>query len=518
MMLAELIADLPVRTARGATPALRICDITDDSRTVLPGSLFIARPGAKADGRAFVPDALRAGAAAILTDDPCLSLPKGSSACLLISDDVPIVAARIAERFYGSPSGRLDLIGITGTNGKTTTAHLVHQILNGVGVRCGLIGTIEIDDGREVATASLTTPPAAELSRTFGVMLENGCQAAAMEVSSHALDQARVAALSYDVAVFTNLTGDHLDYHGTMDAYADAKSRLFRMLPESGWAIVNAEDPWSERMLRACRARVLRCSVHDAPPDPRHRAAPAQAAPGECRAVIHSTSMTGTDLELAGPWGAFRATLRLVGRHNAMNALQAAAAAWAAGAQMPALERQLAAASPPPGRLQPVTPPSHPFAVFVDYAHTDDAMRQALTTLRPLVRDGRLSVVFGCGGDRDRTKRPRMGAAAAELADQVYITSDNPRTERPSEIIDQILTGIPGEARHKVHIDADRRRAIQHALGALRPRDVALIAGKGHETYQILPDGRGGTHTIHFDDREVAREALALRAPAGTTA
>jgi UDP-N-acetylmuramoyl-L-alanyl-D-glutamate--2,6-diaminopimelate ligase len=509
MNLGELIDGLLVRSAGGAPPsAIRICDITDDSRTVLPGSLFIARPGTKEDGRRFIPDALRAGASAVLTNDA--SVDPGPGAVVLVADDVPQIAAMIAERFYGSPSSRLELIGITGTNGKTTTAHLVHQILNGAGVRCGLIGTVQIDDGREVAPATLTTPPATELSRTMAVMVENGCQAAVMESSSHALEQARVAALSYDVAVFTNLTGDHLDYHGTMENYAAAKARLFRMLPESGWAIVNGEDPWSERMVRGCAARVVRCFVDDGrTPKP---------GADQARASVRSMSMSGTEAEFVGPWGTFRARLRLVGRHNVMNALQAATAAFAAGVQPAALERQLALAMAPPGRLEPVTAPAHPFSVMVDYAHSDDAIRQVLTTLRPLVRaSGRLVIVFGCGGDRDKTKRPRMGAAAVELADAVHITSDNPRTERPGEIIDQILAGIPGEARAKVRVNADRRRAIEQAIGEARPGDVVLIAGKGHEDYQILPDGSGGTKTVHFDDREVAREALARRTPAGAS-
>jgi UDP-N-acetylmuramyl-tripeptide synthetase len=414
------------------------------------------------------------------------------------------------------------LIGITGTNGKTTTAHLVHQILNGAGMRCGLIGTVEIDDGRETAPSTLTTPPATELSRTLGVMAENGCRAAVMEVSSHALDQARVAALEYDVGVFTNLTGDHLDYHGTMEEYAAAKARLFQMLPDGGWAIVNGEDRWAEAMVQGCRARVVSCTI-DQGQGP-CRSAPRSGGRQEwATASVYSLSIAGADARFKGPWEEFRVQVPLLGRHNVMNALQAAMAAMAAGVAPPMVERQLARASAPPGRLEPVTPTSHPFTVLVDYAHTDDALRKALTTLRPLVGAGavrssgagrahaRLSAVFGCGGDRDATKRPRMGAAAVELADQVYITSDNPRTERPAAIIDQILAGIPGESREKVRVDADRRRAIERAIGEARPGDVVLIAGKGHETYQILSDGRGGTETIHFDDRQVVREVMGVR-------
>lgn len=517
MNLGVLIEGLKVRAMPGAGPeSVRVCDITDDSRTVVPGSLFIARTGTKADGRKFIPDALAAGAVAILTDDPGVALPARAKPPVIIADDVPQIAAQMAERFYGSPSSSLDLIGVTGTNGKTTTAHLVHQILNGAGVRCGLVGTVVIDDGVEVAAATLTTPPATELSRTFGRMVESGCKAAVMETSSHSLDQGRVAALHYDIAVFTNLTGDHLDYHKTMDAYAAAKARLFEMLAGDGWAIVNAEDAGAPRMLRECRARVLRCTVEDGTnARPAVSWEPSDHGHIACTATIRDLAMNGTRVLFSGPWGKFETTTRLVGRHNVMNALQAVCACHAAGIQPAALERQISVAVAPPGRLEPVTGPGDEFAALVDYAHSDDAMRKVLAALAPLVRGrgtkngGRLTIVFGCGGDRDKSKRPRMGAAAVELADLVYITSDNPRTERPSDIISQILEGVPEEARGKVQIDADRRHAIHRAIDEARAGDILLIAGKGHEPYQIVSDGRGGTVSHHFDDREVARAALA---------
>jgi UDP-N-acetylmuramoyl-L-alanyl-D-glutamate--2,6-diaminopimelate ligase len=515
MELGALIAGLDVRFAEAGeavtASGVRVCDLTDDSRTVVPGSLFIARGGTKTDGKKFVADALAAGAVAVLTDDQGLRVRGDRRAPVLHSADLPRAASAMAERFYGNPSRKLTLIGVTGTNGKTTTAHLVHQIMNGAGVRCGLIGTVVIDDGREVGEASMTTPPATELSRTFGTMVEAGCGAAVMETSSHALDQGRVAALSYRVGVFTNLTGDHLDYHGTMEAYGAAKARLFGMLPADGWAVVNAEDPGAAQMAQGCRARVLGCRVAVGAGAP---AMQLGARAEECCATVLAMSMAGTRVVFEGPWGRFEATIRLVGRHNTMNALQAVAACFAAGVPAGVLERQIATAVPPPGRLEPVTTARDSFAVFVDYAHTDDALRKVLATVGPLVnRDagGRLAVVFGCGGDRDRTKRPRMGAAAAEMADLVYVTSDNPRSERPSDIIDEILRGIPEEARGKVSVDADRRQAIVRAMGNARGGDVVVIAGKGHETYQISSDGKGGLVTRHFDDREVARAALVER-------
>jgi UDP-N-acetylmuramoyl-L-alanyl-D-glutamate--2,6-diaminopimelate ligase len=520
MNLADLIAGLPVRPAGGqASPRpLRVCDITEDSRTVVPGSLFVARVGTKSDGRKFVSDAAASGAVAVLTDDPTPALAQGCRVPLFVADDLPRTLAAMAERFYGEPTGELELIGITGTNGKTTTAHLTHQILNGAGVRCGLIGTVMVDDGVAIGPATLTTPPATELSRTFGVMVEAGCKAAVMESSSHALEQARVSALKYDIAVFTNLTGDHLDYHGTMEAYGAAKARLFETLGPDGWAVVNAEDPWHAVMLERCRAKVIRCSVRDTgaacptagAEEPSHK----ERAYLAC-ATIRSMTMTGARIHFDGPWGQFETSVRLVGRHNVMNALQALCASWAAGVQRPALERVIRTAAAPPGRLEPVTGAHDPYAVLVDYAHTDDAMRKVISALTPLVHGseprGRLILVFGCGGDRDRTKRPRMGAAGSGMADVVIVTSDNPRTERPSDIIDQILSGISAENRGKVQVEVDRKRAIRKAVEMARPGDLVLIAGKGHETEQIMPDGRGGTVRHHFDDREVARAALAER-------
>jgi UDP-N-acetylmuramoyl-L-alanyl-D-glutamate--2,6-diaminopimelate ligase len=521
MNLSDLIAGLPVRPVGARVPErahpLRVCDITEDSRTVVPGSLFIARVGTKSDGRRFVGDAVAAGAVAVLTDDPTPGLADACRVPLLAAEDLPRTLASMAERFYGEPTGKLELIGITGTNGKTTTAHLTHQILNGAGVRCGLIGTVMVDDGVAIGPATLTTPPATELSRTFGVMVEAGCKAAVMESSSHALEQARVSALRYDIAVFTNLTGDHLDYHGTMESYGAAKARLFEMLEPDGWAIVNAEDQWHGLMLGKCRAKTIRCSVRDAgsacpatADEPSHK----ERAYLAC-ATIRGMNITGARIHFDGPWGQFETTTRLVGRHNVMNSLQALCASWAAGVQRAGLERMIRTASAPPGRLEPVTGPGDPFAVLVDYAHTDDAMRKVMSALIPLVRGGesrgRLILVFGCGGDRDKTKRPRMGGAGSEMADAVIVTSDNPRTERPSDIIDQILAGVAPENRGKVQVEVDRKRAIRRAVEMARPGDMVLIAGKGHETEQIMPDGRGGTVRHHFDDREVARAALAER-------
>jgi UDP-N-acetylmuramoyl-L-alanyl-D-glutamate--2,6-diaminopimelate ligase len=515
MLLKDLISGLPLNPgAGGSGAAVRVCDITEDSRTALPGSLFVARRGHKSDGRTFAEAAVKAGAVAVLTDDAALHV---GGAVRLVSGDVPLAAALLAERFFGNPSARLGLVGVTGTNGKTTTTYFLHQLLNGAGVRCGLIGTICIDDGCEVAEAALTTPPALELSRTMARMLEFGCAAAAMECSSHALHQRRTAGLAFRVGVFTNLTHDHLDYHGTMHDYAAAKAMLFESLPASGAAVVNADDAWTSRIVRDCRAPVVRCRVVTA------ALQTGGADRADCTAVIGSVGTASMAVAFSGPWGEFGVELPLIGPHNAMNALQAAAAAHALGLSVAAIEKGLAHVAAPPGRLEPVTPHGCPLTVYVDYAHTDDALRRVLTVARDALvaaakhagrgTTGRLLVVFGCGGDRDATKRPKMGAVAAELADRVVVTSDNPRTERPSAIIDAVLSGIPAERRERVAVHLDRKAAIDAAVAEMQEGDVLIIAGKGHEDYQIMPDpsAAGGAVKRHFDDHAAARAALGAR-------
>ncbi|MBL8763281.1 MAG: UDP-N-acetylmuramoyl-L-alanyl-D-glutamate--2,6-diaminopimelate ligase [Phycisphaerae bacterium] len=514
MELGALIAGLDARphwVEGGADPRrLRICDLTDDSRTALPGSLFIARGGGRADGRRFIPDAIALGAVAVLAEGEETELPDAaraavsrSGAVLVTCGNLPLITARLAERFYGAPSSRLRLIGVTGTNGKTTTTFLVHQMLDRASDRCGLIGTVCVDDGCEVAPAALTTPPATELSRTLARMIESGCTACAMEVSSHALHQERVGGLRFGVGVFTNLTRDHLDYHGDMARYAQAKAMLFERLEPGALAIVNADDPAHTRMIRDCPAEIWTCSL-------------GPGSDATCRAQAGAGGV-----QFTGPWGAFTAPFPLVGEFNLMNGLQAVAAAHRVGSERlnrEALAGLVPSLTAPPGRLQPVTDVGAALSVYVDYAHTDDALRRALSTLRASLRGdygtrsrGRLWCVFGCGGDRDRTKRPLMGAAAVELADRVVVTSDNPRTESPHSIIEEILAGVPADRRGGVRIQPERETAIRDAIGAAGPGDVVLIAGKGHEDYQILPDGHGGTVRRHFDDREVACRVLAER-------
>ena len=524
MLLSELIGGAPamggVDVVRGDPPSVRICDLTEDSRTVMPGSLFVARRGHMADGHAFIADAIGAGAAAVLTDRGASLEGVRAGAAVLVCDDVALATAGLAERFYGVPSRSLLVAAVTGTNGKTTVAHLVHRILNRCGVRCGLIGTVEIDDGAERAVSSVTTPGAIELSRTLSVMVETGCRAAVLEASSHGLDQKRVDGLALDAAVFTNLSGDHLDYHGTMEAYAAAKRRLFELADaslksagEGGVSIVNADDPWGRSM---AGATAVWCTAGGGP---------SSTEPNWSVETVSAT-LDGTRLRVRGPGAVFEATIGLIGAHNAMNALQAAACCDGllrrsgvvdAGVRAGLLSSAMDGVGPPPGRLEPVHGGGDRVRVLVDYAHTDDALARTLAAVRGLTpSSARVWVVFGAGGERDKSKRPRMGAAAC-AADRIVVTSDNPRTEAPETIIGEILAGIDDAVRRdgRVSVHADRREAIERAVQDARDGDAIVIAGKGHETEQVLPDGFGGVVSRPFDDRAEARRALGLRRGAG---
>jgi UDP-N-acetylmuramyl-tripeptide synthetase len=479
---------------------VEVASLADDSRQVKPGALFVARAGAHGDGRAFIQDAIAKGAVAVLADagvapiDGVAWLAARSGGSQQGTKDAAALLPWIAEAFHGFPSRRLRLVGITGTNGKTTTTYLYRHIARIAGRRCGLIGTVETDDGAGTLASNLTTPGAIDLSATFARMVSNGCDGAVMETSSHALHQGRVAALRFGCGIFTNLTGDHLDYHGSMEHYASAKAILFAGLDPCATAIVNADDPAHERMLRDCRANVIRCSV---------RSPRATASAQELRVGVGSMR-----LRLNGPWGRIEAELPFTGRHNTMNTLQAVAAAWSGGIDGSVIEQALATCAAPPGRLEPVTAPGDPFAVVVDYAHTDDALLNVCTALKSVLEPGgRLITVFGCGGDRDPTKRPRMARVACDHSDVVVVTSDNPRTEAPESIVDQVMAGVPQGTAAIVHRVTDRSAAIHAAVAEARERDVVLIAGKGHEDYQII-----GTVKHPFDDRIVAKAALAARA------
>lgn len=499
--LAELLRAVPdVRLVRGSE-SLEIHGVEDDSRLVRPGSLFIARRGARADGAGFVEDARRRGAVALLVDDVTRAsvVADGGELALLVAEDLAVAGARLAEASAGSPSRELELVGVTGTNGKTTITFLIQQLLRAAGERCGVIGTVIVDDGAVVEPATLTTPRATELSALLRRMVDHGCSAAAIECSSHALAQRRTAGLHFTGAVFTNLTGDHLDYHGSMEEYGAAKAGLFAGLSMEAFAVVNADSDASQRMLRGCPARVIRCSIRD--PDVEWFAHVDAIDPGgiTARLQIRAAGVEGHEADV-------EAALRipLAGTHNLMNALEAGAVAAALGVPLATIFDALTRITAPPGRLEPVHVDGAACTVLVDYAHTDDALENVLRALRAAKPAGaRLTVVFGCGGDRDRTKRPRMAAVAARLADRIVVTSDNPRTESPEAIIDEILTGISAERRAVTSRENDRAVAIAGAIDEAGAGDIVLIAGKGHEDYQII-----GTEKRPFDDRAVARAAL----------
>jgi UDP-N-acetylmuramoyl-L-alanyl-D-glutamate--2,6-diaminopimelate ligase len=495
MLLSTLIQNENITLLQGS-PSIDLPTITDDSRRAAPGCLFIARPGTREDGSRFIADAVAKGAAAVLIQQGA-NLPTLPAHIALVSAPAVdnILVGHIAQKFHDFPARKLKLIGVTGTNGKTTITFVIRHLLAREGVKCGVIGTVLIDDGKNQIPADLTTPGAIDIAAYLAAMVQNGCAAAVMEVSSHALHQGRAHALDFSVAIFTNLTGDHLDYHKTMDAYADAKAILFERLSPSGFAIVNDDDAYAPRMLRDNKANVIRCSLK-----------PGKFGKDSCRALVQDASHKGTRIRFEGPWGSYDVLLPLVGKHNAMNVLQAAAAANCVVAISRTLRESLLVCPAPPGRLDPVLLPDADAAalpaVLVDYAHTHDALENVLQALRPITK-GRVITLFGCGGDRDRTKRPKMAKVACDLSDKVFITSDNPRTENADAIIEEILTGVPADKKSIVTVDADRARSIRAAILSATPDDVVLLAGKGHEDYQII-----GKEKHHFSDHEEAAKAL----------
>jgi len=445
-----------------------ITAVVHDTRAVAPGALFCCVRGSRADGHDLAPAAVAAGAAALVVDhEVAVDAPQ------LVVEDVRAALGPVSAAFWDHPSRHLAVVGVTGTAGKTTLTHLLAAVLGAAGRPCGVIGTL---------SGARTTPEAPELQALLAGHRRRGDAAVAMEVSSHALDQGRVDATRFAAAVFTNLSPEHLDYHGTMDAYFAAKARLFTP-GFTGTAIVCRDDAWGRRLagsvLEAGRLDLVTYGLDDA---------------ADVRLTPQGASFT---------WRGRAVALALAGRFNVGNALGAAAAASVLGVDDDAIARGLGTAPPVAGRFEPVEL-GQPFTVVVDYSHKPDALEQALAAARELVAPGaRLAVVFGAGGDRDAAKRPLMGEVAARLADRVVITSDNPRSEDPAAIIAAIEAGVPAGASAEVEVDADRRRAITGVVRAAGPGDVVVIAGKGHETTQVI-----GDRALPFDDREVAREAL----------
>ncbi len=509
-----LITRAGLTSGRGHAADPFITAVVDDSRQAGQGACFVATRGTQVDGHDYIDKAVQAGASAVICERP-VDVP--DTVARLVLPSTRGVAARLAATFHGldrrQSEGRFHLVGITGTNGKSTFCYLLKSILETAHHPTALLGTIQYDLIGRTIEAAMTTPPPVTLMGYLAEAVQAGATHAVMEVSSHALDQGRCEGLRFDVGVFSNLTGDHLDYHHDMENYLRAKKKLFDGLDERATAVVNLDDPAGERIVTDCRARILRYGVINANGK--------EERDLDVYGVIRNIQADGSlfDLVLAaavGPdgGGERRCPIRtvMVGRHNVQNCLAAAAAAAALGIDLENIASGLAAVRGVPGRMQRVQPlgadgteRESDYTVLVDYAHTDDALQNVLKALRPLTR-GRLMVLFGCGGDRDRTKRPRMAHVAAQYADLVMVTSDNPRSEEPGKIIEDILAGFTQQQRSKVRIEPDRRRAIAEIIGLAESGDIVLLAGKGHENYQII-----GREKLPFDDAAIAAEAMGKR-------
>ncbi len=456
-----------------------------DSRTLREGDLFVAIRGDDYDGHDFLAEAVAHGCAAVVAQQPIA----GGSCPVCYVDDTRETYGRICQALAGDPSRQLKVIGVTGTNGKTTTTYLIASILAAAGHQPGILGTLGCFDGAEFLPSAMTTPPPAELAARLARMAAHGCTHAVMEVSSHALQQARVAGMVFDASCVTNVRRDHLDYHGSIQSYRWAKSKLFRYLSPEGFAVLNADDPTSANYLNQIDGPVLTVGVRSA---------------AEITGSLVEQYLSEQTFLLTAGSDSIPVRTRMVGLHHVYNCLSAAAIGLAYGIDLATVVRGLEAVEHLPGRLERIEC-GQPFGVFVDFAHTADALAGSLTTLREVI-SGRLICVFGAGGDRDRQKRPLMAQAVEAEADLVVVTNDNPRSEDPQAILADIRRGFrrPDEA---VMIP-DRAEAIAFALAEAQPGDCVLIAGKGHETYQIL-----GHEQIHFDDREVAREWLYRNQP-----
>ena len=490
--LVDAMRELAVETSpSGLNRHAPISAIAYDSRRVVPGAVFVALKGLRADGGVFADQAAQRGASAIVSES-ARSTP-GNIPWITVRD-ARLALALLADRFFDHPSRRMPVIGVTGTNGKTTTSYLLASILDAAGLRAGMLGTVAYRIGGEDREASRTTPEAPDVQQLLSEMLAQGCKSAVMEVSSHALSLKRVDGMRFAAGVFSNLTRDHLDFHEDMEAYFAAKRRLFEMLPDGAPGVINIDDPRGPALVDICKRPVTYGIT-----------AAADVTPGPIEMTL-----SGLRFDVNTPRGTVRIASKLVGRPNVYNILAATATAVSIDVETKAIESGVSGLSGVPGRFEVVSHSADDITVVVDYAHTDDALRNLLETAKPLSAK-RLITVFGCGGDRDRSKRPLMGMVAARLSDVVVITSDNPRSEEPARIIEEIERGIPAGSQASsrspiVESLVDRAAAIERAVTMAGSGDVVLIAGKGHEKYQQI-----GDRVLPFDDGEVARAALGRR-------
>jgi UDP-N-acetylmuramoyl-L-alanyl-D-glutamate--2,6-diaminopimelate ligase len=506
LKLDELAKEINARAATGALDRVAL-DVTHDSRQVAPGTVFVAIRGEKVDALNFVPQAVERGAVAVISEQSLQHLsdagdravkaaPAPESPAWIEVDDARAAMARAAAAVHGHPSRRLKLVGITGTNGKTTTAHLIDSVIRAAEKSSAMFGTINYRIGERSASAHHTTPEASDIQRMLAQAVEAGCRSAVMEVSSHAIELRRADSLRFAAAVFTNLTRDHLDYHKTMESYFAAKKRLFdgSLDPGPGASVINIDDEYGRKLLGEAKGRIITYGF---------------AEDADVTASGFHQTARGLRFTARTPEGDIEIACGLVGRPHVYNTLASVATGLALGFGLEAIALGVASCASVAGRFEQVSlegDAQPAFAVVVDYAHTDDALRNVLQTAREVAGDaGRVITVFGCGGDRDRTKRAPMGEIAARLSDVAIVTSDNPRTEDPLAIIEEIEAGLKKAGRCYVRLP-DRREAIFRAIAEARAGDLVVIAGKGHETYQII-----GRDTIHFDDREVAREAMRER-------
>ncbi|HME89264.1 MAG TPA: UDP-N-acetylmuramoyl-L-alanyl-D-glutamate--2,6-diaminopimelate ligase [Chthoniobacterales bacterium] len=488
MQLKTLLGAISVREIVGPVDR-SVESIAYDSRRVQRNGLFVALHGEKSDGHDFIGQAIEKGATVIVAERSENPVAAGRATCVAV-ENTRNAMADLSARFYNFPARKLKLAGVTGTNGKTTTTFLIKHICEKAGVRCGLLGTVRYEIGERILPAARTTPESLDLQDLLSQIANAGCRAAAMEVSSHALAQERTRGLEWDTAVFTNLTQDHLDYHGTMENYFEAKAKLFAHLPhqqkkKKPVAIINIDDRYGQKLIERIDSKVAIVTF-------------GMGLHADFRASNCRMEFGGTSYQLDARGRSYLVRVPLIGRFNVANSLAAIATANALGVRLREAVLSLAKSPQVPGRLE-IVPAKRQFQVFVDYAHTPDALLNALKTLRGL-EPRRLIVVFGCGGNRDREKRPLMGQVADQNADYAIITSDNPRKEDPDRIIAEIERGFRGNHFEKI---TDRARAISRAVELAQARDIVLIAGKGHENYQEFAD-----HTAPFEDIQVARRAI----------